>query len=127
MAKKKQLAGKKTKLAKLPLTQVLASQAEESAPWGPLPTPPPSGAQQLPLAREEAREGAAAPLVVVYLDLVQELSALKSQLQPGAARDGGRGRSNLPPQVPPPLQILGALRLARKDLKDLHQLLSRPR
>jgi len=121
MAKKKQLAGKKTKLAKLPLTQVLAGQAEEPAPWG-----PPSGAHQLPLARGEAREGAAGPLAVIYLDLVQELSALKSQLQPGAARDGGRGRSNLPPQVPPRPQILGALRLARKDLKDLHQQLSRP-
>lgn len=33
MAKKKQLAGKQTKLAKLPLTRVLARQTEETAAW----------------------------------------------------------------------------------------------
>jgi hypothetical protein len=107
MAKKKQLAGKKTKLAKLPLTQVLAGQAEEPAPWG-----PPSGAHQLPLARGEAREGAAGPLAVIYLDLVQELSALKSQLQPGLT---GAPQSGATPGSSSP-QIHRALRPAGKIL-----------
>ena len=39
MAKKKQFAGKKTKLAKLPLTQALASQVEGGAPFAPPPLP----------------------------------------------------------------------------------------
>jgi hypothetical protein len=140
MAKKKQLAGKKTKLAKLPLTQVLAGQAEEASPWGPpadplaalAPLAPPAApeqpaARQLPFSWEEAQEGAAGPLAAAYLHLVRELAALRSQLQPGAARGTGGGGSNpgsLPPQVPPPRQILGALRLARAGLQDLHRLLS---
>ncbi len=140
MAKKKQLAGKKTKLAKLPLTQVLAGQAEEASPWGPpaaplaalaplAPLAPPAApeqpaARQLPFSWEEAQEGAAGPLAAAYLHLVQELAALRSQLQPGAARGTGSNPGSLPPQVPPPRQILGALRLARTGLQDLHRLLS---
>jgi hypothetical protein len=139
MAKKKQLAGKKTKLAKLPLTQVLAGQAEwpTLAPLSPLspplppllpPEPPPvlqpAAAPQLSFTWEEAREGAAGPLASVYLRLVQELAALKSRLQAGATTEAGARRGSLPPQVPRQPQILGALRLARKDLLDLHRLLS---
>jgi len=140
MAKKKQLAGKKTKLAKLPLTRVLAGQAEGptlsplSPPLPPLPPllppePPlflqPAAAPQLSFTWEEAREGAAGPLAAVYLHLVQELAALKSRLQSAAANEAGSRHGSLPPQVPRPPQILGALRLARKDLLDLHRLLSR--
>ena len=142
MAKKKQLAGKKTKLAKLPLTQVLAGQTEEPSPWGPSPYPltpllapplpalPPvpdqAAARQLPFSWEEAQEGAAGPLAGAYLHLVQELAALRSQLQPGAAPGPASSAGTLPPQVPPPPQMLGALRLARKGLQDLHRLLSTP-
>ena len=148
MAKKKQLAGKKTKLAKLPLTQVLAGQAEEASPWGPSPDPlsdplapapfaslpplPPHpaapeqpAARQLPFSWEEAQEGAAGPLAAAYLHLVRELAALRSHLLPGAAGGTGSLPGSLPPQVPPPRQILGALRLAREGLQDLHRLLSR--
>ena len=39
MAKKKQFAGKKTKLARLPLTQALTSQAEAEAALSPPPRP----------------------------------------------------------------------------------------
>jgi hypothetical protein len=121
MAKKKQLAGKKTKLAKLPLTQALANQTEEPAPWG----PPPVAPRQLPLTWEEAQEGAAGPWAALYLHLVQELAALRTQLQPAAARAPGRHPHSLPSQVPALPQILGALRLAREGLQDLHQLLLR--
>jgi hypothetical protein len=129
MAKKKQLAGKKTKLAKLPLTQVLASQGEEIAPRGmPLDTPhlPALG---VPFSREGAGEGggqgAAGPLAEVYLHLVKELAALKSQLQPAAATPAGWLQS-LPSQAPAPHRIRLVLRQVREGLQDLHRLLSRP-
>ena len=128
MAKKTQLAGKKTKLAKLPLTKALANQTEEPAPWGPppvgLPVSPPVAPRQLPFTWEEAQEGIAGPLAELYLHLVRELAALRSRLHPAAARAPGRHENSLPPQVPSSPQILGALRLARKGLRDLHQLLT---
>jgi hypothetical protein len=121
MAKKKQLAGKKTKLAKLPLTQALANQAEEPAPWGPPPAP-----RQLPFTWEEAQAGVAGPLAALYLQLVRELATLRFTLLPAAARGLDRPQDSLPAQVPPASRIRGALRLAREDLQTLHQLLSRP-
>jgi hypothetical protein len=125
MAKKKQLAGKKTKLAKLPLTQVLASQGEELAPWGlPLDTPQ-APAPEGPLSREGAGEGAVGPLAEVYLHLVQELAALQSQLQPSAATPTD-GRQPLPSQAPAPHRLRPVLRQVREGLQDLHRLLSRP-
>jgi hypothetical protein len=129
MAKKKQLAGKKTKLAKLPLTKALANQTEEPAPWGrpsvALPVPPPVAARQLPFTWEEAQEGVAGPLAALYLHLVRELATLRSRLQPAAARAPASHQNFLPPQVPRTPQILGALRLAREGLRDLLQLLTR--
>ena len=124
MAKKKQLAGKKTKLAKLPLTQALASQGEEIAPWGlPFDTPQPP-APGVPFSREGAGEGGAGPLAEVYLHLVQELAALQSQLQPAAATPAG-WRQSLPSQAPAPHRLRPVLRQVRKGLQDLHRLLSR--
>jgi hypothetical protein len=122
MAKKKQLAGKKTKLAKLPLTQALASQAEEPAPWGPLAATP----RQLPFTWEEAQAGVAGPLAALYLHLVRELATLRFTLQPAATRGASRPPEPLPAQVPPASRIRGALRLAREDLQTLHRLLSKP-
>ena len=129
MAKKKQLAGKKTKLAKLPLTQVLASQGEEIAPWGlPLDTSH-RAAPGVPFSREGAGEGggegAAGPLAEVYLHLVQELAALQSQLQPPAATPTD-WRQSLPSQAPAPHRLRLVLRQVREGLQDLHRLLSRP-
>jgi hypothetical protein len=118
MAKKKQLAGKKTKLAKLPLTQVLASQAEEAASGGPpLASPGPWGAPDRALEEPTA-------LAAAYLKLVQELKALRSRLGP----DRDLLFSEPAPFTPPlaePSQIRRVLRLARKGLQDLHRLLSR--
>jgi hypothetical protein len=129
MAKKKQLAGKKTKLAKLPLTQALANQTEEPAPWGPPPVArpvvPSVAPRQLPFTWEEAQKGVAGPLAALYLHLVRELAALSSRLQPAVARAPDSHQNSLPPQVPPPPQILGALRLAREGLRDLRHLLTR--
>jgi hypothetical protein len=126
MAKKKQLAGKKTKLAKLPLTQALASQGEELSsrhlPWA----SPQEAAARLPFSEEVAAEGAAGPLAEIYLHLVQELAALQSQLQPSADTPPQGRRKSGPSQAPPPHQMLAVLRQAREGLQDLHRLLSRP-
>jgi hypothetical protein len=122
MAKKKQLAGKKTKLAKLPLTQVLAGRVEEPASWGSSSGPPPVASRPSP----GAREGAGESLMAAYLQLVQELTALRSQLHPGAAGVPGASRGLLPSPATPPTRIIGALRQAREGLQDLHRLLSRP-
>ncbi len=117
MAKKKQLAGKKTRLAKLPLTQVLASQTEGTAPWGPLLSPAFSGSRQLFSPGEKAAEGGGGPLPATYLYLFQELTALRSQLQPAAA--GTPENAVPPPQLPEPHRLKLAIKQARKGIKDL--------
>jgi hypothetical protein len=113
MAKKKQLAGKSTKLAKLPLTQALARRAEEQE----------LRERALPVDISPSREDrASGPLAAEYLFLLQELSALRRQLTPGSA----------PPSPNPPLpyhllgakEIRRALELARQSLHDLRRLLS---
>jgi hypothetical protein len=100
MAKKKHFAGKKTRLAELPLTRVLAGHHEETA----FPKTP------------------ASPLAAAYFALVQELTALRSQLRP----DPGAPPGNLsPPTLPPqplsdPRHLKRVLKQARQDLQDLH-------
>jgi hypothetical protein len=126
MAKKKQLAGKKTKLAKLPLTRVLASQAEEMAPWGSPSSFPPDSGRQLPLTWDQVEAGTAGSLARVYLHLVQELTDLRDRLQPAAARPFRSRPENLPAGVPPDREILRVLRQARGGLQDLHRFLSQP-
>ena len=121
MAKKKQLAGKKTRLAKLPLTQVLAGQTEAAAPFRPPPPLPFSGPRPLPPSWQRAAEGGAGPLAATYLYLFQELAALRSQLRPAA---GPPENAMLPPYLPDPHLINLALKQARKGLQDLYRLLS---
>jgi hypothetical protein len=125
MAKKKQLAGKKTKLAKLPLTQVLAQQVGEAAPWGPPPAPPEPEPRQLPLTWEQAEEGAAGPLASAYLQVVQELAALLAELPRPPGKPAWTPEVPLPATIPPTLRLKQALRQARKDLGDLERFLSR--
>jgi hypothetical protein len=111
MAKKKQLAGKTTKLAKLPLTQALAEQSEDAV----------RRASPAPQSRESGE-----PLGAVYLHLIRELTSLLSQLQGGAEASAPRYQAFLPPQIPKPQQIRQSLRLAQQGLRDLHLILSRP-
>lgn len=108
MEKKRQLAGKTTKLAKLPLTLALVEQSEASG----------GGAAA---ARETAE-----PLGAVYIHLIRELSFLLSQLQAGPQMSVPPPRALLPPHVPQPQQIRESLRLAQQGLQDLQFLLSRP-
>ena len=109
MAKKKQLAGKTTKLAKLPLTQALAEQSAAVA-WHPASAP-------------QAR-GTGEPLGAVYLHVIRELILLLDQLQTNPEALRPQHRSILPPLIPSPQQLRQILRQAQQGLQELHQLLS---
>jgi hypothetical protein len=110
MAKKKQLAGKTTKLAKLPLTQALAEQSEDAGrrPAADLPA-----------------QGSGEPLGAVYLHVIRELTALQTELAADSPALASPSRLLLPPHIPKPEQLRQSLRLARQGLRDLHLLLSR--
>lgn len=107
MAKKKQLAGKTTKLAKLPLTQALTEQSEEAE-------------RQAPPAFAAGGER----LGAVYLHVIRELTSLMDQLQAGDEVFPPHRRGLLPPLIPKPQQLRQTLRLARQGLQELHQFLS---
>jgi len=123
MAKKKQFAGKETKLARLPLTQALSSQAEGGATLSP-PRPSLSLLAPEPLTWDEVSAGRGGPLAAAFLSLVRELAALRSAVQssPGVAE--ANHRIYLPDMVPQPPGIIQALRQARQGLQDLQSQLS---
>ena len=124
MAKKKQFAGKKTKLARLPLTQALTSQAEGAATLSPPPPLSLSLFTQAPLTWDEVRAGRGGPLAAAFLFLVRELTDLRSALQASPEAALANHRNYLPDQVPQPAGIKEALRQARQSLQDLQGLLS---
>jgi hypothetical protein len=126
MAKKKQFAGKKTKLARLPLTQALTSQAEGGAILSPPSPQPLSLFTQGPLTWDEVSAGRGGPLATAFLFLVRELTDLKSALQSSQGPVAADHRIYLPDRVPQPLEIVQALRQARESLRDLQGLLSHP-
>ena len=109
MAKKKQLAGKTTKLAKLPLTQALAEQSEEADRRSP---------------QAAAASGSGERLGAVYLHVIRELTSLMDQLQAGPEDFLQHHRALLPPLIPKPQQLRQTLRLAQQGLRDLHLFLS---
>jgi hypothetical protein len=122
MAKKKQFAGKKTKLARLPLTKALANQAEgKPSSVAPL-TPPISPLKKLSLTWDEVSAGRGEPLISAFLFLVRELADLTGQLQ--TRPEGVNHRLYLPPQIPGRAGMAQALREARDSLQDLKSLLS---
>jgi hypothetical protein len=122
MAKKKQFAGKKTKLARLPLTQALTSQAEVGATLSPVP--PLSLFTQAPLTWDEVSAGRGGPLAAAFLFLVRELADLKLALQSFPGPDAADQRIYLPDRVPPHAGIMQALHQARQSLLDLQSRLS---
>ncbi len=124
MAKKKQFVGKKTKLARLPLTQALASQAEEGALWSPPPTPPLSVPTQFSLTWDEVSAGRGEPLAAAFLALVRELAELQGELHSPPGPPAVNHRTFLPDRVPQPPRIMHALHRARQSLLDLQSLLS---
>jgi hypothetical protein len=126
MAKKKQFAGKKTKLAKLPLTQALASHLDggefSPAPLTPARTPfiPRS------FTWDEVNAGHGEPLGAAFLFLVRELTDLTHKLQSNPDTAQANHRFFLPQRVPGHTRIVHALREALESLRDLKGLLSRP-
>jgi len=71
MAKKQQFVGKKTKLANLHLTRVLACQTDEpAASWNPRPVSD-LGAGKQPFSQERLERDAAHPLSVTYFQLIR--------------------------------------------------------
>jgi len=126
MAKKKQFAGKKTKLARLPLTQALASQAEDGASLSPSPSPSIFLFTQLPLTWDEVSAGRGGPLAAAFLFLVRELADLKAALQSSPGPVAENSQIYLPDRVPQQPWIMHALRQARQSLQDLKSLLSHP-
>jgi len=124
MAKKKQFAGKKTKLARLPLTQALTSQVEGGADLSPPPRPSLSLFTQASLTWDEVSAGRGGPLAAVFLFLVRELADLKLALQPSPGPAAANHRIYLPGRVPQTPGIMQALHQARQSLRDLQSLLS---
>ena len=121
MAKKKQLAGKETKLAKLPLTRALTGQEPEPTwqPASPAAAPLPASAPPAERPAVAAQSGLAA----TYLYLLQELTDLKTQLHPALTPPDPAEDS--PWQALDPLLMELALWRARQSLRDLQSLLSR--
>jgi hypothetical protein len=124
MAKKKQFAGKKTKLARLPLTQALTSQAEGEATLSPPPPLALSLFTRAPLSWDEVRAGQGGPLAEAFLFLVRELTDLQAAVQASPGTHTANHRVYLPDRVPPPPGIKAALRQARQSLQELQSLLS---
>ena len=124
MAKKKQFAGKKTKLARLPLTQALTSQAESGAALSPTPRPSLSLFTRAPLTWDEVSAGRGGPLAAAFLFLVRELADLKIALQSFPRPDAADHRIYLPDRVPQYAGIMQALHQARQSLQDLQIRLS---
>lgn len=124
MAKKNQFAGKKTKLAELPLTRALEQRAGDAALYEELQTSAATGPRQLILSLERTAEESWEPLAAAYLQVLQELTVLQADLEPDASSSPTPPDPLLPPAIPPPRNLKQALRLARKGLQDLHRLLS---
>jgi hypothetical protein len=124
MAKKKQFAGKKTKLAKLPLTQFLASKVGGGGLATASLTPAPASSRHLPLTWDEVGAGRGEPLEAAFLFLVRELADLTAQLQSSQNPSLANHRIFLPKGVPGHLGLVHALREAQEGLRDLKGLLS---
>lgn len=123
MAKKKQFAGKKTKLAELPLTRALEQKAGDEAVWAELQTSATTGSRQLLLSLERSGAGAAGPLAAAYFQVLEELTVLQADLKADAGSHPFPD-SWQPPAPAPPQNLEQVLRQAREGLQDLHRLLS---
>jgi hypothetical protein len=122
MSKKKQLDGKKTKLAKLPLTEALSRQMEEPVNSSPVVVPEVKNAQPA-FSWESLEEGAAGLLAAAYALVVQDLLSLKKEV-PWASEEVVSSVQVVPCAGLPAPQVKEALRQAREELSRLHRLLS---
>jgi hypothetical protein len=123
MSKKKQLDGKKTKLAKLPLTEALSRQMEvESAPNSTVVLPEVQNTQPT-FSWESLEEGAAGLLAAAYALVVQDLLSLKKEV-PWASEEVISSVEIVPSTTLPAHQVKQALRQAKEELSDLYRMLS---
>jgi hypothetical protein len=122
MSKKKQLDGKKTKLAKLPLTEALSRQMEEPANNSPVMLPEVKSAQPT-FSWESLEEGAAGLLAAAYALMVQDLLSLKREV-PWASEEVLSSVEVVPTTTLPAHQVKQALRQAKEELSDLSRILS---
>jgi hypothetical protein len=122
MSKKKQLDGKKTKLAKLPLTEALSRQMEEPANNSPVMLPEVKSAQPT-FSWESLEEGAAGLLAAAYALMVQDLLSLKREV-PWASEEVLSSVEVIPTTTLPAHQVKQALRQAKEELSDLSRILS---
>jgi hypothetical protein len=122
MSKKKQFSGKKTKLAKLPLTEALSRQQQEPANDSSAVVPEPAN-QQPAFSWESLEEGAAGLLTAAYVLLVQDLLSLKKEV-PWASEEVFSPGDIVPKTPLPTQQVKQALRQAKEELSDLHRFLS---
>jgi hypothetical protein len=127
MAKKKQFAGKKTKLAKLPLTQALANQAEDMGQASSSRPPSLLGFDRVSPTWDEVSADGGDSLAAAFIYLVRELADLKFRLQSTPDLPLDNPRTFLPPRVPHPLKLAHDLNQARQSLLDLQGLLSQLR
>lgn len=123
MSKKKQLAGKKTKLANLPLTAALSRQIEGSGDGGRPPAASETGLPQLPLSWESLEEGAAGLLNAAYVLVVRDLLRLTAEF-PWTASEGLVLKELSSQTALPAQEVKQALRQAKEELSDLYRLLS---
>ena len=124
MAKKKQFAGKQTKLAALPLTRALEQRAGEEATWEELQTSGATGSRQLLLSLERTGEESFGPLAATYVEVLQELTVLQADLGSGTDLADPLPDHSAPRTLPHPQNLKQALYQAREGLQDLHRLLS---
>jgi hypothetical protein len=122
MSKKKQLDGKKTKLAKLPLTEALSRQMAEPANNSPAVVPEVKSPQPT-FSWESLEEGAAGLLAAAYALMVQDLLNLKNEV-PWASEEVVSSVQIVPNTSLPAYQVREALRQAKAELSDLYRLLS---
>jgi|UniRef100_A0A7V6A445 hypothetical protein len=122
MSKKKQLDGKKTKLAKLPLTEALSRQMEEPVASPTVAVTEVKSAQPA-FSWESLEEGAAGLLAAAYALMIQDLLSLKNEV-PWASEEVVPPVQIVPSTNLPAHQVKEALRQAKKELSDLYRLLS---
>jgi hypothetical protein len=122
MSKKKQFSGKKTKLAKLPLTEALSRQMEEPADNASAAAPEVPNNQPT-FSWESLEEGAAGLLTAAYCLVVQDLLSIKDEV-PWASEEVLAANDILPKSPLPAPQVKQALRQAKEDLSDLYRMLS---
>ncbi len=122
MSKKKQLDGKKTKLAKLPLTEALSRQMEEPVNNSPVAVPELKSTQPT-FSWESLEEGAAGLLAAAYALVVQDLLSLKNEV-PWASEEVLTSVEVVPTTTLPAHQVKQALRQAKEELSELYRILS---